>query len=190
MSSEFNAKPVPGQRNCCPFYFSVPEWVESPFLWPLSQEACESLEEEMPQMTLLARSLYVILSFIAYLGSDLHEFQWLRVFKGQELVKVSEMTIFYLHCLRVVWNTVEDAVSAYIGNVDRPYIQCSETRTVKESSRKEGLAFSPVTYLSEKPRPCCFYWEPCREGQWRGGTAVNPQIAFLKPEALVGLRKE
>lgn len=53
-------------------------------------------------MTLLARSLPVILSFIAYLGSDLHEFQWLRVFKGQELVKVSDRTAFYLHYLSVV----------------------------------------------------------------------------------------
>lgn len=69
-----------------------------------------NLEVEMPQMFLLAKSLYVILFFIAYLGSDLHEFQWLRVFKVQELVKVSDRTVFYLHYLSVVWNTVEDAV--------------------------------------------------------------------------------
>lgn len=40
--------------------------------------------------------------FIAYLGSDLHEFQWLRVFKGQELVKVNDKTTFYLYYLSVV----------------------------------------------------------------------------------------
>lgn len=145
---------------------SLSEW-NLPFCGLFLKRLATRWKRKCPQMTLIAKSLYIMFSLTAYLGSDVHEFQWFRVFKGQELEKVSDMTIFYLHYLRVVWNTVEE----YYGKA---------RHTVLRNKNSEGEVgrrgwVSDLWLIFQKSHgPTVSTENHVERGSGRGGTAVNP----------------